>query len=83
MRRYSRRHRARPGRPGSATIAASRTDSILADTNAKIAALVAGYRVAYITVAFLLGLAALLILAFLRCRHLAAQEASTPGISSP
>lgn len=51
------------------TMAASRTADILADTpGADETALVGGYRAAYITVAILLGAAALLILTFLRRR---------------
>lgn len=65
------------------TIAASRTASILVDTpDAQLAALVGGYRAAYLTVAILLGAAALLILILLRHRHLAAPEISQPATKS-
>lgn len=57
------------------TIAASRTADILADTpGADQTALVSGYRVAYVTVAILLGAVAVLILTLLRHRHVAALE---------
>jgi len=59
------------------TIAASRTAALLAETpDAGHAALVGGYRSAYLTVAILLGAAALLILILLRPRHLAALRTS-------
>jgi MFS family permease len=64
------------------TIAASRTQSILADTpDAQLPALVSGYRAAYLAVAILLGAAAALLLAFLQRRHLAALELSPPSNS--
>lgn len=53
------------------TIAASRTDHVLASIpNAKLAALTSGYRAAYLTVALLMGAAAVLIATLLRRRHL-------------
>jgi hypothetical protein len=62
------------------TIAASRTADILADTpGANLTALASGYRTAYVTVAILLGAAALLILTLLRPRDVAALQTSTPS----
>jgi EmrB/QacA subfamily drug resistance transporter len=59
------------------TIAASRTADVLAATpGAEQAALVDGYRAAYMTVALLLGAAAVLILTLLRRRHVAALQTS-------
>jgi EmrB/QacA subfamily drug resistance transporter len=61
------------------TIAASRTQRLLADTPAaQLPALVGGYRAAYLTVALLLGAAALLMLTSLQRHHLAALPTSTP-----